>query len=499
VAGTETLAKLKVEGGRMVLPGGMAYRVLVLPERRAVTVATLRELRALVEGGATVVVNGPAPEGTPGLTDAAAADAEVKKLGAELWGNLDGKAVTEHAVGKGRVVWGKGLGEVLTGAGAPADVEVSSRSGNAAVHWIHRHVGENEVYFVANRGEKAEEVVCSFHVSGKRPELWDAVTGRSGAAQVWEQQGNRERVALQLEGSGSVFVVFRPGAAGEGVASVASGGKVLAEAEMFGGEQRAATIPAGRQGATGQQMVTPMPNAEAPPALELTADGGLLAWADGQYVLKSAAGKERTVGVTGIHAAVEVGGPWQVTFPPKLGAPASATFEKLVSWTERPEEGIKYFSGTATYQNKFTVPAEMIGEGKRVFLDLGKVDYLADVVVNGKELGVQWKAPFRVDVTEAVKAGENALEVRVTNLWVNRLIGDEKLPVENEYATQGTGASITRPGSIVKMPAWYVEGKPKPEGGRVTFTTWKHYTAESPLAESGLIGPVVVRGAVPVK
>lgn len=107
--------------------------------------------------------------------------------------------------------------------------------------------------------------------------------------------------------------------------------------------------------------------------------------------------------------------------------------------------------------------------------------------VNGKDRGTLWKPPFRVDVTDAAHAGNNDPEVRVTNLWPNRLIGGEQLPPENEYGPNG---------GIPKMPDWYTQGKPKPPGGRVTFATWRHYTADSRLLESGLIGPVRLRTAV---
>jgi hypothetical protein len=133
-----------------------------------------------------------------------------------------------------------------------------------------------------------------------------------------------------------------------------------------------------------------------------------------------------------------------------------------------------------------------------LFLDLGRVEVLAEVNVNGKSFGTLWKPPYKIDITEAAKSGNNLLEIAITNLWPNRLIGDEKLPDEAEYVS-GVNAgpySVLSNGAIKKLPDWYAEGKPKPAGGRVTFTTWKHYHADSPLLESGLIGPVVLRTAM---
>jgi hypothetical protein len=129
---------------------------------------------------------------------------------------------------------------------------------------------------------------------------------------------------------------------------------------------------------------------------------------------------------------VTVEGPWKVTFQPDRGAPANATFDKLTSYTENSDAGIKYFSGTATYTKTINVPASSLTKGSPVWLDLGDVKNLAEVTVNGKSLGVIWKKPFRVDVTNALKAGDNKVEIKVVNLWVNRLIGDAQPGVTNK-------------------------------------------------------------------
>ena len=170
-----------------------------------------------------------------------------------------------------------------------------------------------------------------------------------------------------------------------------------------------------------------------------------------------------------------------------MGAPAKVKLPRLESLHKHTDPGAKYFSGTATYTKQIKIPSSALAGGKRLYLDLGRVEVIAEVRLNGKDLGVVWKAPYRVDITDAVQTGNNELEVRVTNLWPNRLIGDEYLPVENEF-----GADL----AIKRLPDWYTQGRPKPPGGRVTFTTWRHYTKDSPLLESGLIGPVRLRSAV---
>ena len=116
---------------------------------------------------------------------------------------------------------------------------------------------------------------------------------------------------------------------------------------------------------------------------------------------------------------------------------------------------------------------------------------IAEVRLNGQNLGIVWKSPFRVDITKAAKAGENELEVSVTNLWPNRLIGDEQEPEDVEWN-----------GIILKKwPDWFVKGEPRPVQARQTFTTWHHWRKDSPLQPSGLLGPVMLRTLekVPVK
>jgi (4-O-methyl)-D-glucuronate---lignin esterase len=114
---------------------------------------------------------------------------------------------------------------------------------------------------------------------------------------------------------------------------------------------------------------------------------------------------------------------------------------------------------------------------------LGKVAVIAQVAVNGRDLGVLWKAPFRLNVTSALRKGDNLLEVRVTNLWVNRMIGDEQLPEDSDRAPNG---------QLKSWPKWLLEGKPSPTG-RHTFATYRVWRKDSPLQESGLLGPVTLR------
>ncbi len=157
-----------------------------------------------------------------------------------------------------------------------------------------------------------------------------------------------------------------------------------------------------------------------------------------------------------------VEGPWKVSFQAGRGAPQSISLDTLVSWSENSDPGVKYFSGTGTYTRGFQVPGDWTKKGARIWIDLGDVKNIAEVSINGKPAGVVWKTPFRVDVTAALRQGSNDLEVKVTNLWVNRLVGDQQPTATKKY----------------------------------TYTAMQFYRADSPLLPSGLLGPVrVVRTA----
>jgi hypothetical protein len=171
---------------------------------------------------------------------------------------------------------------------------------------------------------------------------------------------------------------------------------------------------------------------------------------------KAAAAPARALPEPAETGSLAVVGAWDVAFQAGRGAPATAKFDTLISWSGHTDPGIKYFSGTATYAKAIDIPADWLKAGARFWLDLGDVKNLAEVTVNGKPLGILWKTPFRIDATAALKPGPNALEIKVANLWVNRLIGDKQPGVTKTY----------------------------------TYTAVEFYRADSPLLSSGLLGPV---------
>ena len=349
------LTRLSVKDGQIVLSDGMSYRVLVLPEYTTMPIEVLSKLKALVSAG--MILIGPKPEKAPGLKDYPTCDQQVKAMANELWGDCDGKTVTEHAFGKGRVVWGKTVREVLATAGVQPDFTIADAQPGAFLDWIHRSVDGTEIYFIANRCNRAEKATCTFRVQGKQPEIWDPVTGKQRDVVAFSHGDGLTTFPLTLTPHGSVFVVFT---------KQGSGGRVQGS-----GERNQAS------GVRGQELT----------------------------------------------------GPWTVTFDPKLGGPTTPViFNDLTDWTDQSDPGIKFYSGKATYRKIFDYPEPR--PLNPLFLSLGVVHNLAHVRLNGKDLGTVWCAPWQVDISKAIRAGSNDVEIDIINLWPNRLIGDGKLPPE---------------------------------------------------------------------
>ena len=608
---TAALKLMKVKDGRIVLPSGMSYRMLVLPGQKTMSPAVLQTISELVKDGATVV--GPKPEKAPGLTGYPGCDADVKRLADDIWA----KGVVD-----------KSPSDVLADLKVKPDFTCSTK--NARAVYIHRTIGDAEVYFVSNQKYVSDDLVCTFRVNSKVPELWHPDTGAMEKASVYEGKDGLTTVPLHFDPAGSVFVVFREasvkdhavafrcaavgapaqakapaaelkilkaeyGAFNDGgdpecldvtaqVKQSVKGGNrrirasndlagdpvPMSEKEMkidflLNGEKKSLRtnenqtieLPAGAEvtralyglisdapepqklavdvtekvagfvkdgtlkvvadnalagkdpcyktvkemrvaytlnGQTkearvgeNQTLVLPETTTEqvALPDFELvTAKDGALevqAWQPGSAEVATALGRTLKAAFADVPKPVELAGPWELTFPPNWGAPAKVTLDKLISWTEHPDSGVKYFSGTATYSKRFAWDGKRQAS-ERYILDLGDLKNFAEVQLNGQALSLLWKPPYRLDVTDALKSGENDLQIKVTNLWPNRLIGDEQLPDDREWNGK----------QLKEWPKWVLEGKPSPTG-RFTFTTWHHwYKEDAPLA-SGLFGPVVIR------
>ena len=225
------------------------------------------------------------------------------------------------------------------------------------------------------------------------------------------------------------------------------------------------------------------PKTERIAELHRDLDGHLLleAWQPGRYELPTAAGL-KAIDVPSLPEALTVAGPWEVSFPPHAGAPEKATFNELISWSQHTDPGIKYFSGAATYSRSFALSPGMLGHSHRVYLDLGKVDVMAHVTLNGKDLGIVWKPPYLVDISEAAQPGSECARSE------SRQPLDQ--PDDRRRATARRQQS--EPGRHTQAVAAVAErGQAQPDR-RTTFTTWRLWKKGDALVPSGLLGPVKI-------
>jgi hypothetical protein len=216
-----------------------------------------------------------------------------------------------------------------------------------------------------------------------------------------------------------------------------------------------------------------------PPALDLARQ---IAWNSGAYSLHFASGQTRKIDVA-LPPPRPIEGSWEVAFDPAWGGPAHTTLNELVDWSKHSDPGIRFYAGAAVYTKtfNFAVPAKDI----QTWIDLGRVAVIARVIVNGKDLGIVWSAPYRIDATAALADGKNTLEIHVINCWSNRLIGDEHLPQDSDRTPEG---------AIRTWPLWVLDRQRSPTG-RFTFSSAREWEANSTLLPSGLLGPVQLRHA----
>jgi hypothetical protein len=455
--------RVSILDGEIALPDGKRYAALVLPDPAGdmpgagtMTPRLLGRIAALVEQGMLLI--GRPPVRSPSLEGYPACDAEVRALSLRLWGTLAPAAPIDRRIGQGRVVWGVDPKDVLAKAGLAPDFSCGEAS---PFRYVHRRLDDgSDLYLVANKQDRALVAPCAFRVSGRRPEIWHPETGAITFPAQYAGADRVTRLPLRLEAHEAVFVIFP-------VDAVASRNRVVA-------------IDA---------------DANLPSDLSLLEVNGRLqarTMSPGRFALHLASGATLPLVVPDLPPPVAASRPWEVHFASGRGAPDRHTFLELASWAEHEDPGIRYFSGTAVYRGEIVVPPAMLAPGIAPILDLGRVEVIARVRINGRDLDILWKAPFLADASGVLKSGRNQLEIEVTNLWPNRLIGDEQLPPDAEWVSADFNGITGFGEKLLRWPDWLLKGQKSPTG-RYAFATWKLWTAKDKLLPSGLMGPVTLR------
>ncbi len=386
--------QLTMKEGMILVPGGVKYRVLVLPDHKVLSLDVLEKVEELLQQGAHVI--GHKPESSVSLVGGIQEQKQFQKLADKIWGKESSEG-GEKKYGKGLVAWGVSTREYLLSKNIPADFNVTDSESKTDFDYIHYTIDESDVYFVTNQTSERQKVNCQFRVSGKQPELWDALTGEIREANAFMHKDGLTTVPLTLEPYGAILVVFN--------------NKI--DKDKQGTEQR-------------------------------------------NYV------DYKTI--------KNITGKWNVNFDPKWGGPASVTFPELMDWTKHHDEGVKYYSGTAVYSKTFNVDFEP-QIAKQYFLQLESVKDvgIAEVKINGKDKGILWTKPFRIEISQELQKGENKLEIKVVNSWYNRVAGDQMFPDKKQYTKTNVMLNHDFRGRTIE---------------------------EIPLEPSGLLGPIVVEEAI---
>jgi hypothetical protein len=410
----EQIYKATVKNHSIVFPSGASYHLLVLPDIKTMTPRLLKKITLLVQNGA--IVEGPPPLKSPGLSNFPECDDTIKALSLKLWGELQLPDLqTTREYGKGKVIW---------------DVRKKPRK-------------ENDLYpdydvtaAILNKMGVQEDfrTVAPIRYTHRTAKDWDIyfVSNRTNHAIKTDCIFHTKKGTPQL---------WHP-----------ITGKIKILSEFSTDESGNTTIP-----------------------LKFEAyESYFIVFAN---TLQRSTSQEKNF--PGLTKTKVLNGQWIVSFNAKMGGSKQVIFDSLTDWKSSSVKGIKYYSGIAEYKKSFNFSGINSSRKKeRIFLNLGEVKVMAHVWLNGKDLGILWTAPWRVDVTESIREGNNQLKICVANLWPNRLIGDQFFP--DDGIKNG------------KFPDWFLKGE-KRMAGRYAFSTYNPYTTDSALFSSGLLGPVVIQ------
>jgi alpha-L-rhamnosidase len=419
VTDTEALLhRIRADSSGLHTPEGIRYRMLVLPSWRIVPLSVLELVQRYLQSGGVVV--GERPLRPQGIVPAAE-QLRYKQLAGKIWGGCSATAPNAGVrIGRGTLFCEANVRGALAGLHIPPDFEAES----SAIDYIHRRTASADIYFVRNGKPEAVTSTVTFRVANLQPEIFDPVTGNETQTMLYGRTSDgRTQTSFSFAPYEAFFVVFRHPAMLHVVQLQRDHQAIpLSDGVMLTKENRQI------------QLRTANP---------------------GSYTAKLSDGHEVNVDVpAAVPQSLATG--WTLSFPPNWGAPAQVDVPALKSWTEFADPGIRYFSGTATYGMTIHIDANQLVPGQELWLNLGEVHEVARIRINGSSLTPLWKHPYAARVDPYMHPGINTLQVEVTNLWPNRLIGDAQPGVPHRY----------------------------------TWTNIKTFTALSQLLPSGILGPV---------
>ncbi|MFW5835367.1 MAG: glycosyl hydrolase [bacterium] len=426
IINTEILLELIVRDSILVLPRtGAEFKILALASEYEINPDVLLKLNDLAGQGAVIIGEKPSRVRRrrihSDMTD-------LERVMDNLWTGFNTRDLQR---GRARVYSGIEPSQMLRQLNVVPDFSYADKEFNTLdyTHYAKDDVG---FYFIRNTTGEWLSRDLGFRQQNKVPEIWDPVSGEIVPVSIYSQGDDYINLPVTLAPYGSTFVVFREGRSN------------LRYNRVYGPCQH-------------------------PPFLQYAKEG-IYFWEEGVYNLSSdnLSSDDQSVIVNNHLDMTTIEGPWEVLFPEGWGAPESAFFPQLKSWTESDNEGIKYFSGIARHEKSFVHEINSNSlENPKVFLDLGDLSHVGEVWLNDKPLGITWAKPYRFDITEELKPGENTLIIEIANTWSNRITGDA-LTGEKYTSTHHAGTIV-----------------PDTYGIRLPW-------AEVPLIESGLFGPVTI-------
>jgi len=394
IINTEILKKLSVQNGKLFLPTGAQFSLLVLTDQYEINPEVLMKLKELSGQGAVIIGRKPATiakrKPHPVIDD-------PDQILDDLWLDYRNNAIKKGVHG---IFTSADARNILKDMGTEPDFIYPGEEFYTLDYTNYEKDGL-DFYFIRNTREEWISRECSFRQEGKIPEIWDPVSGEIISVPIYERKGDLIKLPLSFPPFGSTFVVFRHGEYSPLYTQVKS-------------------------------------NGINPPLLLYTADGILLG-EEGEFKFYN---EDKVEIITGKFDKKTLEGPWEVFFPEGWGAPEKTIFSELISWTQSDDPGIKYFSGTARYEKSFVCDiATTYSNCQKIFLDIGDLSNIGEAWLNGESLGITWTKPHRFDITDIIKPGINKLTVEVANTWSNRLTGDA-LTGENYTNTNISGSDV---------------------------------------------------------